>query len=522
MEEIIAPDFGESVFEASVGRWFKQNGELVAVGDPIVELHTDKAVQEINAVKGGVIINILKQVDDVVHPGDALCEFQSEDSVAAIEQAVAEAAAGAETTEAETDVSDAETVDDAATVNEPTDNADAEISDEASDADAVEDAVAVDDASDSDSDAETEPDTEDGDDEFVEIQFGASALAGTGFVEMPAVEGAEPTSVVEPTVDEAEEPASHDDTGDETVATESDDAEAEVEVTEPADDGGDAEEPEDSEDEADVAAESEVESQPEPEPEPAQPEPVPAVDTRVAELARAVDEKPTRRERLSRRRLTIARRMSEVQSEAVMTTTYNEVDMHEVIRIRHELGAQFLERHDTKLGFMSFFVKAVVSGLKAFPILNSELGDDELIYKEYYDIGIAVASDHGLVVPVVRDADDASFAEIERAIRGFAVTAQSGAVQLAALVGGTFTITNGGVFGSMMSTPILNPPQVGILGMHNIVDRPVVVDGEIAIRPMMYLAVTYDHRVVEGAHAVQFLMRVKQSLEDAQTLMMVG
>ena len=205
-----------------------------------------------------------------------------------------------------------------------------------------------------------------------------------------------------------------------------------------------------------------------------------------------------------------------------MTTTYNEVDMYEVIRIRREFGEQFMATNGVKLGFMSFFVKAVLNGLKSFPILNSELEGDELVFKEYYDIGVAVASDQGLVVPVIRSADQKSFADIENEIRSFAEKARTGSFSLADLVGGTFTITNGGVFGSMMSTPILNPPQVGILGMHNIVDRAVVVDGDIAIRPMMYLAVTYDHRVVEGAQAVQFLMRIKQSLESAELLMLGG
>ena len=212
--------------------------------------------------------------------------------------------------------------------------------------------------------------------------------------------------------------------------------------------------------------------------------------------------------------------MAQVQAEAVMTTTYNEVDMYEVIRIRREHGEVFMENHGVKLGFMSFFVKAVLNGLKSFPILNAEVDGNELVYKEHYDVGIAVASEHGLVVPVVREADQKSFADIEREIRGFGDKARTGSFALADLVGGTFTITNGGVFGSMMSTPILNPPQVGILGMHNIVDRPVVVEGEIDVRPMMYLAVTYDHRVVEGAQAVQFLVRVKESLETAEALML--
>ena len=426
MEEIVAPDFGESVFEASVGKWFKIAGEPVSVGEPIVELHTDKAVQEINAVKSGVIGTILKDVDDVVRPGDALCEFNSE-SEAPI--ADVDVAAGAR---ADVPLMEKAETPTAAVLTEEV--------------------------------IERE-EVEKEDDGYVDIQL-------SPFVETP------PTSILESATEEATE-----------VAV------AEAVVV------------------AEEASEPQAHETPLAEP---------AVAPQIADLRDIEDEKPVRRERLSRRRLTTARRMAQVQAEAVMTTTYNEVDMYEVIRIRREFGEQFMAANGVKLGFMSFFVKAVLNGLKAFPILNSELDGDELVYKEYYDVGVAVASDHGLVVPVVRNADSKSFAEIEQEIRGFAEKARSGSFSLADLVGGTFTITNGGVFGSMMSTPILNPPQVGILGMHNIVDRPVAVNGQIDIRPMMYLAVTYDHRVVEGAHAVQFLTTIKRSLESAELLMLAN
>ena len=430
MEEIVAPDFGESVFEASVGKWFKIAGEPVSVGEPIVELHTDKAVQEINAVKSGVIGTILKDVDDVVRPGDALCEFNSE-SEAPI--ADVDVAAGAR--------ADVPLMEKAET---PTA---AVLTEEVIEQEKVEKE----------------------DDGYVEIQL-------SSFVETP------PTSFLEVPIEEVAEVAFEDEASEEVA-------------------------------DIDEAPESEAADTP---------DTAPAVAPQIAELRAIEDDKPVRRERLSRRRLTTARRMAQVQAEAVMTTTYNEVDMYEVIRIRREFGEQFMAANGVKLGFMSFFVKAVLNGLKAFPILNSELDGDELVYKEYYDVGVAVASDQGLVVPVVRNADSKSFAEIEQEIRRFAEKARSGSFSLADLVGGTFTITNGGVFGSMMSTPILNPPQVGILGMHNIVDRPVVVDGQIDIRPMMYLAVTYDHRVVEGAHAVQFLTTIKRSLESAELLMLAN
>lgn len=225
------------------------------------------------------------------------------------------------------------------------------------------------------------------------------------------------------------------------------------------------------------------------------------------------------RVRLSRRRLTIAQRMADVQRDAVMTTTYNEADMTSVMALRAKFKESFKEKHGVNLGFMSFFVKAVVEGLKFQRVLNSELQGEELVYKNYHDIGVAVSTDDGLIVPVVRDADRKSFAEIEAEIRELAVKAREKKITLDELRGGTFTITNGGVFGSMFSTPILNPPQVAILGMHTIKQRPMVVDGEIMARPMMYLAVTYDHRVVEGADSVQFLVKVKEMIEDPERMM---
>ena len=228
------------------------------------------------------------------------------------------------------------------------------------------------------------------------------------------------------------------------------------------------------------------------------------------------------RQRMSRRRQTIARRLVEAQQTTASLTTFNEVDLSAVMDLRKRRQDAFVERHGVKVGFMSFFTKAVIAGLKAFPRLNAEIQGDEIVLKYHYDIGIAVGAEEGLVVPVVRDADRKSFAEIERAIGELGKRARDGKLSLEDLQGGTFTITNGGIFGSMLSTPILNPPQVGILGMHNIVQRPMVVDGEIKIRPMMYVALTYDHRIVDGREAVQFLVRVKQVLEDPETMLLEG
>jgi 2-oxoglutarate dehydrogenase E2 component (dihydrolipoamide succinyltransferase) len=241
------------------------------------------------------------------------------------------------------------------------------------------------------------------------------------------------------------------------------------------------------------------------------PKPVPAAAPR--------SDHSEERVRLSRRRLTIAQRMADVQREAVMTTTYNEADMTNIMALRSKFRDQFKEKHGVNLGFMSFFVKAVVEGLKFQRVINSELQGEELVYKNYYDIGVAVSTDDGLVVPVVRDADRKSFAEIEADIRELAGRARDKKLTLDQLRGATFTITNGGVFGSMFSTPILNPPQVAILGMHAIKERAVVVNGKIEARPMMYLAVTYDHRVVEGADSVQFLVKVKEMIEDPERMM---
>jgi 2-oxoglutarate dehydrogenase E2 component (dihydrolipoamide succinyltransferase) len=225
---------------------------------------------------------------------------------------------------------------------------------------------------------------------------------------------------------------------------------------------------------------------------------------------------------MSRRRQTIARRLVEAQQTTASLTTFNEVDLSAVMELRKRRQDAFVERYGVKLGFMSFFTKAVIAGLRAFPRLNAEIQGDEFVLKQFYDIGIAVGAEEGLVVPVVRDADHKSFAEIERTIGELGKKAKDGKLALEDLQGGTFTITNGGIFGSMLSTPILNPPQVGILGMHNIVQRPMVVDGEIRIRPMMYVALTYDHRIVDGREAVQFLVRVKQMLEDPEAMLLEG
>jgi 2-oxoglutarate dehydrogenase E2 component (dihydrolipoamide succinyltransferase) len=228
------------------------------------------------------------------------------------------------------------------------------------------------------------------------------------------------------------------------------------------------------------------------------------------------------RKRFSRRRQTIAARLVEAQQTAAMLTTFNEADMSAVMELRARRKEAFKQQHGVNLGFMSFFTKAAVGALKAFPEMNSELQGDELVLKKYYDIGIAVGTEEGLVVPIIRDADRKTFAGIEQELGSLATKAREGKLALSEIQGGTFTITNGGIFGSLNSTPILNLPQVGILGMHAIVERPVARNGEVVIRPMMNLAVSYDHRVIDGATAVQFLVRIKQMIEDPETLLIEG
>lgn len=226
------------------------------------------------------------------------------------------------------------------------------------------------------------------------------------------------------------------------------------------------------------------------------------------------------RVKMSRLRQRIAERLKQAQNTAAILTTFNEVDMSAIMAIRNEYKTSFEQKHGVRLGVMSFFVKACIQALKDFPAVNSEIDGDEIIYKNYYDIGVAVSTPQGLVVPVVRDADLLGFAEIEKAIASLAEKAREGKLSMAEITGGTFTLSNGGVFGSLMATPILNPPQTGILGMHKIQDRPVAVKGKIEIRPMMYLALSYDHRVIDGRESVSFLVKVKEHLENPELLLL--
>ena len=270
------------------------------------------------------------------------------------------------------------------------------------------------------------------------------------------------------------------------------------------------------------AAAPEPEPAPVPEPKPAPDKPVatprPAAPKPAPAPPRAGDEREVR-VRMSRLRRRIAERLKEAQNSAAMLTTFNDVDMTAILDLRKRYRDSFEKRHGVRLGFMSFFVKACIEALKEIPAVNAEIDGDDIVYKNYYDIGVAVGTEQGLVVPILRDADGLSFAGIERTIAELGVKARDGNLSMAELTGGTFTVSNGGVYGSMLSTPILNPPQSGILGMHRIEQRPVARDGQVVIRPMMYLALSYDHRIVDGREAVTFLVKVKDGLEDPERLL---
>ena len=270
------------------------------------------------------------------------------------------------------------------------------------------------------------------------------------------------------------------------------------------------------------AAAPEPEPAPVPEPKPAPDKPVaaprPAAPKPAPAPPRAGDDREVR-VRMSRLRRRIAERLKEAQNSAAMLTTFNDADMTAILDLRKRYRDSFEKRHGVRLGFMSFFVKACIEALKEVPAVNAEIDGDDIVYKNFYDIGVAVGTEQGLVVPVLRDADGLSFAGIERTIGELGVKARDGNLSMAELTGGTFTVSNGGVYGSMLSTPILNPPQSGILGMHRIEQRPVARDGEVVIRPMMYLALSYDHRIVDGREAVTFLVKVKEGLEDPERLL---
>ncbi len=406
--KIVVPELGESVLEATVNRWTKQEGDRVSVGEVLLELETDKVDLEVGAEQDGVLARIEVQAGEDVKVGDVL--------------GVIEELAVGESTAEEKQVSGQS---DGAPREDRLETADQQV---ARPRESAEKATPV-----------------------------ARRMAQTLGVALSEIEGSGPRGrVTKQDIQRASErsPAAG--------ATRAD---------------------------------------------PDQP---------LFSIAQRKEE----RVRMSRRRRTIAARLVEAQQTAAMLTTFNELDMGAVMDLRRRRKEAFREKHGVSLGLSSFFVKAAVGALKAFPRLNAEIDGDEMVLKQYFDIGVAIGAEEGLVVPVLRDVDRMSFAEIEGGIKDFAERAAQGALTLEDLQGGTFTITNGGVFGSLLSTPILNPPQVGILGLHKIEERPVAVDGKIEIRPMMYVALSYDHRIVDGREAVQFLVKIKELVEDPETLLL--
>jgi 2-oxoglutarate dehydrogenase E2 component (dihydrolipoamide succinyltransferase) len=413
--EIVVPEAGESVVEATVSRWLKQEGEQVAAGEAVVELETDKVNLEVAAERSGVLVTIKRQAGEDVQVGDVLGLIE-EGAPAGDGQARPAAPAATEAEKPQVTPAPA----------------------------AEEKATPV-----------------------------ARRVAEEHQVDLSQVAAGDGGRITRKDIESY----------------------LEQQKTPPAKETPPAEKKEQPQKRASAPAQ-------------AQPE--------------AISGRPETRQRMSRRRQTIAVRLVEAQQTAAMLTTFNEIDMSAVMELRKRRQEAFTARYNIKLGFMSFFVKASIGALKAFPALNAEIEGNEIIFKHYYDIGMAVGAPEGLVVPVLRDTDRMSFAEIEQKIKEFAQKAKDNTLSLEELRGGTFTLTNGGVFGSLLSTPILNPPQVGILGLHKIDDRPMALNGQVVIRPMMYVALSYDHRIVDGREAVQFLVRVKELIEDPEALLLEG
>jgi 2-oxoglutarate dehydrogenase E2 component (dihydrolipoamide succinyltransferase) len=426
---ILVPDLGESVIEATVARWLKQPGEKVGSGEAVVVLETDKVDLEVAAPSDGILSAVNKQAGDDVKVGDVL---------------------GA------VDVVGAQP-------NLPTEKAPAQHAPAPEPAPAN---AAVPSSS---------------DDRIVTPV--AKRMAEAQHVDLAQVQASDGGKVTKEDVERYLQSQS-----------------APVAAI-PA-----------------PAAPTPVPT-PAPAAKPAAPAPAPSAPPAPVAVS---DGRREERVKLSRRRRTIAQRLVEAQHTAAMLTTFNEIDMTAVMDLRARRKESYARRNGVSLGLSSFFVKASIGALKAFPQVNAELQGDELIIKHYYDIGIAIGASEGLVVPVLRDADRLSFAQIEKSIKDYAAQSENGTLSLESLRGGTFTITNGGVYGSLMSTPIINPPQVAILGLHKIQPRPMALDGQVVIRSMMYVALSYDHRVVDGREAVQFLVRVKELVEDPEQLLIEG
>jgi len=434
--KILVPELGESVLEATVSRWLKKEGDLVNVGDVLVELETDKVNLEVGAKNPGILAKIEVPEGKDVKVGDVLGMIEENGKQPQATSSKAEAPAPEPEPQKVEEKQEAVRTDGRESQRGSTPQLTPVASRLAR-----------------------------------ENNVDVNQLTGTG------IEGRVTKTDVEQFLQEQEK----------------------------------AREPEKQ-----LPAEP-ISREAEPEKPASTTSPQPAGSSSVTPSQRGEE-----RMRMSRRRRTIAQRLLEAKQNTAMLTTFNEIDMSAVMDLRKRRNEEFQKRHEIKLGFMSFFVKAAISALKAFPQVNAEIDGEEIVFKRYYDIGMAVGSSEGLVVPMIRDADRLSFAEIEKQIKDFVAKTEQGKLSIEDLRGGTFTITNGGVFGSLLSTPILNPPQVGILGLHKIEERPIAQNGQVVIRPMMYVALSYDHRIVDGREAVQFLVHIKQLLEDPAWMLVEG
>ena len=416
MSNIVVPQLGESVVEARVARWLKKEGDRVEIGEPVVELETEKIDLEVGAEHSGVLASIKRQEGEDVKVGELLA-------------VVDESGAGA---------------------------------------------------------------------------GAAKAATGNGAAAATPAPAAAPPAAAPAAAPQAEELRA-------TPTAKRMAKEHDVNIGAVQGSGT-----------AGRVMKQDVQNAIAPAPKPAAPAAAKAPAAPPRPQPRPAGDRTEERVRMSKRRQTIARRLVEAQRTAAMLTTFNEIDMSAVMALRARRKEAFQKQFGVGLGFSSFFVKASIAALRAFPPINAEIQGDEFVLKHYYDIGIAVGAEGGLVVPVIRDADRLSFADIELAVRDFAKRAGDGTLTLDDLTGGTFTITNGGVFGSLLSTPILNPPQVAILGMHKIQERAIAVNGQVVVRPMMYVALSYDHRIVDGREAVQFLVKIKEYIEDPGQLLVEG
>jgi 2-oxoglutarate dehydrogenase E2 component (dihydrolipoamide succinyltransferase) len=427
MAEIRVPTLGESVTEATIGRWFKQPGDAVAVDEPLVELETDKVTIEVPAPAAGVLADITAKDGETVAVGALLGQIKEGAGATADKPSAAPTGRPDQKTATTTPIG--------AGAEQPQPRTPPK--------------------------ADTEP----------KARPSGDMPVAPAVRRIAAETGLEPAAVAG--------------TGKDGRVTK-----------------------------GDMLAAIEQAA--------AHPTPVPQTAAAVQVRAPSPPDDASREERvrMTRLRQTIAKRLKDAQNTAAMLTTFNEVDMSAVMTLRNQYKELFEKRHGAKLGFMGFFVRACVQALKEIPAVNAEIDGGDIIYKNYYHVGIAVGTERGLVVPVVRDCDMKTLAEIEQTIADFGRHARDGNLKIEEMQGGTFTITNGGVYGSLMSTPILNAPQSGILGMHKIQERPVVVSGRIEARPMMYLALSYDHRIVDGRDAVTFLVRVKECLEDPARLVL--